>query len=156
MTEWLRFEGTLKNIQFQSPCHGHGCHLLDTEILFNAWQRLNCTFPTQKALTKQLMRPDEHFSSAEGGCHLTTLLPAPRHPGWVTQSSSPHLCIQLHDVSYFVPAKSNKPSVILWAVLPHDDVWLEVCFPLHAVRGGGCSPFGKVGWRMPFCPDVIP
>lgn len=72
------------------------------------------------------------------------------------QASSPHLCIQFHDVSHFVPAKSNKPPVILRAVLPHNNVWLEVCFPLNAVGGGGCSPLGKVRWRVPFCPDVIP
>lgn len=59
-------------------------------------------------------------------------------------------------MSYFVPAKSNKAPVILRAVLPHDDVWLKVCFPLHVVGGGGCSPLGKICWRVPFRPDVVP
>lgn len=70
--------------------------------------------------------------------------------------SSPHLCIQFHDVSYFVPAKSHKAPVILRAVLPDDNVWLKVCFPLHAVGSGGCSPLGKICWRVPFRPDVVP
>lgn len=29
ITEWLMLEGTIKPIQFQSPCLGQGCHTLD-------------------------------------------------------------------------------------------------------------------------------
>lgn len=127
---------------------------------FNGRQGLNCMFPTQEALIKELSKARWalRWCKAWGppSDHRFHFHNPAAQPGRDTPASSPHLCIQFHDVSYFVPAKSNKPPVILRAVLPHNNVWLKVCFPLDAVRGGGCSPLGKVRWRVPFRPDVIP
>lgn len=114
----------------------------------------------KKHSLKSSVMPDEHSGDAKHDTALQdtdfVVIALLQSPGWDTCVSSPHLCIQFHDVSYFVPAKSHKAPVILRAVLPHNDVWLKVCFPLHTIGSGGCSPLGKICWRMPFRPDVVP
>lgn len=41
------------------------------------------------------------------------------------------LCFKLHDVRYFVPAKSNKTCVIFWNVFANHYVWLIIWLPLY-------------------------
>lgn len=67
-----------------------------------------------------------------------------------------YLCIQLHDVSHFVPAEPHETAVVLRAIPPHHDVRLKVSFPLHPVGCGGRAPFGKVCWCVAFRPHMVP
>ena len=59
-------------------------------------------------------------------------------------------------MSHLVPSKAHKPPVILRAIPSHNNIWLEISFPLNTVRRGGSPPLGEVCGSMAFCPDVVP
>lgn len=67
-----------------------------------------------------------------------------------------YLCVQLHDVGHFVPAKAHEAAVVLGTVPPHHDVGFKVRLPLHPVGRGRRPPFGKVGGGVAFGPHMIP
>lgn len=68
----------------------------------------------------------------------------------------PHLCIQLHDMGYFIPAKAHKSGVIAGTVTRHHHIGLIVSGPLHTVRGLSLPPASIVCGCVALGPLMVP